>query len=473
MTQATRIETDALGELSIPLSALRGIHTQRAVDNFPAVTGFVNPSLIHAFAKVKLAAIQTNHELGLIDDDRFAAVTQACEEMMAGDLDSHFPIDALQGGAGTSTNMSVNEVLTNRALQILGRQPGDYDYLHPLHHLNLHQSTNDTYPTALKIAAILKLQQLEEALVKLQEIFQQKEKEFSHIVKVGRTQLQDAVLVTLGREMSAYAEAFGRDRWRVYKCVERLRVVNLGGTAVGTGITAPRRYIFRAVELLRDITGIGLARAENLIDATQNTDVFIEVSGILKACAGSLFKVANDLRLLSSGPENGIGEIRLPARQSGSSIMPQKVNPVIPEFVIQSVVMAMANDMALTQACSLGNLELNAFMPLVAHTLLQNLDMLTAAALTFNTHCVAGITANEEVCRNQLYSSTAVATALVERLGYKTVEKLVYQSQEQNITLRDIVIQQKLLTEEEFSQLTSPEAVTRLGSPGAGPGGPQ
>ncbi len=471
MDSATRTETDALGQMDIPASALHGIHTERALRNFPSATGPIDPDLIHAFAMVKLAALQTNRELGFFDDERFAAATKACEEMIVGELDSHFPIDTLQGGAGTSTNMNVNEVLTNRALQILGRQPGDYGYLHPLHHLNLHQSTNDTYPTALKIAAILKLQQLEEALVKLQEAFQQKEKEFSHIVKVGRTQLQDAVLVTLGREMSAYAEAFGRDRWRVYKCVERLRVVNLGGTAVGTGITAPRRYIFRAVEHLRDISGIGLARAENLIDATQNTDVFIEVGGILKACAGNLFKVANDLRFLASGPENGIGELRLPARQSGSSIMPQKVNPVIPEFVMQSAIMVMANDVALAQACSLGNLELNAFMPLIATTLLGNLNLLINACAAFKHNCIDGIAANEEVCRRQSSSSTAVATALVERLGYKTVEDLVHQAHLQGLSLRQIVIQKQLLSEEEFAELTSPESVTRLGSPSQG--GPQ
>jgi len=468
MGVSTRIETDAIGSMAIPAAALHGIHTARALGNFPSAVRTVDPDLIHAFGMVKLAALRVNRELGAIDDERFAAVSQACDEMISGELDRHFPIDALQGGAGTSTNMNVNEVLTNRALQILGRQPGDYDYLHPLHHLNLHQSTNDTYPTALKIAAILKLGQLEEALVKLQEAFQQKEKEFSHIVKVGRTQLQDAVLVTLGREMSAFAEAFGRDRWRVYKCVERLRVVNLGGTAVGTGITAPRRYIFRAVEILRDISGIGLARAENLIDATQNTDVFIEVGGILKACAGNLFKVANDLRLLASGPENGIGELRLPARQSGSSIMPQKVNPVIPEFVMQSAILVMGNDAALTQACSLGNLELNAFMPLIAHTLLCNLNLLTNACDAFKNNCVDGMTANEEVCRRQLHSSTAVATALVERLGYKTVEDLVHQAHLQGVSLRALVIQNNLLSEDEFEDLTSPESVTRLGSPNQG-----
>jgi len=284
-------------------------------------------------------------------------------------LNEHILADALQGGAGTSTNMNVNEVLANRALQIITKPLGTYETISPLDNINLHQFTNDTYPTALKIAAIKILRKLEHSVLNLQEAFQQKEKEFAHIVKIGRTQLQDPVLTTLGREMSAYAEAFNRDRWRIYKCEERLRVVNLGGTAIGTGLGAPKQFIFRVVDQLRENTNIGLARSENLIDGTQNVDVFVEVSGILKACATNLLIISNDLRLLSSGPDAGFSEINLPQKQAGSSIMPAKINPVIPEAVAQAAMLVMGNDQIITQACSAGNLELNQFMPLIANAL--------------------------------------------------------------------------------------------------------
>jgi aspartate ammonia-lyase len=270
-----RIEKDLLGEREVPAGALHGIHTERAIENFPLSGRRVNPALIHAYGAVKLACAQTNHELGWWDDAKAKAIETACSEMMEGLLDPHVVVDALQGGAGTSTNMNVNEVLANRALQLLGRPIGDYAAVSPLEDINLHQSTNDTYPTALKVAAINDLRALEREVIALLEEFQRKEKAFAHVVKVGRTQMQDAVLTTLGREMSAYAEAFARDRWRIYKCEERLRVVNLGGTAIGTGLAAPREYIFRAIERLKDITGLGLARAENLVEATQNADVFV------------------------------------------------------------------------------------------------------------------------------------------------------------------------------------------------------
>jgi aspartate ammonia-lyase len=361
----TRTETDWSGEKQIPAGALWGIHTARAVENFPLSGRKVHPELITAFGEVKLACAQTNIQLGFWKDNskKASAIEKACFEMSQGLLTEHILVDALQGGAGTSTNMNVNEVIANRALQILGKLPGSYEIISPLGDVNLHQSTNDTYPTALKIAAIRLLRLLEQNVFLLQESFQQKEKEFAHIVKIGRTQLQDAVLTTLGREMGAYAEAFNRDRWRIYKCEERLRVVNLGGTAIGTGLGAPRLFIFRVVDRLRENTGLGLARAENLIDATQNADVFVEVSGILKAHASNLLKISNDLRLLSSGPNAGLGEINLPPRQAGSSIMPGKVNPVIPEAVAQAAMKVMGNDLVITQACSSGNLELNPFMP--------------------------------------------------------------------------------------------------------------
>jgi aspartate ammonia-lyase len=459
-----RKERDLLGEREVPAEALHGIHTERALENFPLTGRRVNPALVHAYGAVKLACARTNHELGWWDEAKARAIESACSEMMEGKLDAHLLVDALQGGAGTSTNMNVNEVLANRALQLLGRPLGEYETVSPLDDLNLHQSTNDTYPTALKVAAIQRLRGLEREVIPLLEEFQRKEKATAHVVKVGRTQLQDAVLTTVGREMAAYAEAFARDRWRIYKCEERLRVVNLGGTAIGTGLAAPRQFIFRAIEHLRDVTNLGLARAENLVEATQNTDVFVEVSGILKACASNLLKVATDLRLLSSGPDAGLGEIRLPARQAGSSIMPGKVNPVIPEAVSQAAMAVMANDQAIAQACSMGNLELNAFLPLIADALLGSLDLLAQACAIFYRLCVVGIEADEERCRRNVEGATATVTALVESIGYHAAQEVAAAAQAEGKSVREIVLARGLLSEEEFDLLISPEMVTRLGS---------
>ena len=464
-SQPTRLEQDALGSVALPSTALHGVHTRRAVDNFLLSGRRVDPALVQAYGAVKLACTRANHELGRWDAATFAAIERACSEMAEGQLDDAVLVDALQGGAGTSTNMNVNEVLANRALVLLGHAPGDYDRLSPLDDLNLHQSTNDTYPTALKVAAIRRLRELQAAVVALQEAFQEREKAFAHIVKVGRTEFQDAVLTTLGREMAAYAEAFSRDRWRIYKCEERLRVVNLGGTAIGTGLAAPRAYIFRVVEHLRTVTGLGLARAENLVDATQNADVFVEVSGILKALAVNLLKVANDLRLLSSGPDGGLGELRLPPRQAGSSIMPGKVNPVIPEAVVQVALTVLGHDLALTQAGALGSLELNAFLPLIADALLTSLGLLTRACTILRRHCVEGLAADEERCRRMVDSATATVTALVGRLGYEAAAAIAEQARTQGLTIRAAALASGRLTAAEFDDLTSAEAVTRLGSP--------
>jgi aspartate ammonia-lyase len=460
-----RKEHDLLGERDVPAGALHGIHTERAIENFPLARRPVNPALIHAYGAVKLACARTNRELGCWDGRKAAAIEAACEEMIEGRLDAHIVVDALQGGAGTSTNMNVNEVLANRALQLLGRPLGDYAAVSPADDINRHQSTNDTYPTALKVAAIGRLRELEREVVALLEEFQRKEKQLAHVVKVGRTQLQDAVLITLGREMGAYAEAFARDRWRIYKCEERLRTVNLGGTAIGTGLAAPRQYIFRVVDHLREITGYGLGRAENLVEATQNADVFVEVSGILKACASNLLKVSGDLRLLASGPDAGFGEIRLPPRQAGSSIMPGKVNPVIPEAVSQAAMAVMAHDHALTMACSLGNLELNAFLPLVADALLTSLDLLTAACGILRRLCVAGIEADEDRCRRTVCGATATATALVAAIGYEAAQRIAAEARRSGRTVRDAAIAAGLLTAEQFDSLVAGESVMRLGSP--------
>lgn len=467
MNGSTREEQDLLGRLHVPAQSLCGIHTMRAVENFPLSGRLVHPELVRAYGAVKRACADTNCALGFWSDDppKAQAIIQSATEMMNGLLTQHIVVDHLQGGAGTSTNMNVNEVLANRALAILGEPLGNYKRVSPLDDINRHQSTNDTYPTALRLAAIRLLDGLEQKLVALQESFQDKEKRFAHVVKVGRTQLQDAVLITLGREMGSYAEAINRDRWRVYKCQERLRVVNLGGTAIGTGLTAPRQFIFRVVDALRDVTGIGFARAENLVEATQNTDVFVEVSGILKACASSLLKIATDLRLLASGPEAGFGEILLPERQAGSSIMPGKVNPVIPEAVGQVAMLVMGYDATLTMACSMGNLELNPFLPLVAVCLLETCELLTNACAVFQRLCVDGIEANEPRCRESVAGSVALATALVPALGYDKACQIAAQARQTGRGVREIVLSEKLLTEEQFDDLTSPEAVCRLGNP--------
>ena len=466
-TDQHRIERDLIGTMRLPRQLLYGIHTARAVENFLLAGRPVHPALVAAYGDVKLACTLTNRALGMWVEDpaKAEAIEQACREMAQGELTPHIAVDLLQGGAGTSTNMNINEVLANRALEILGEPHGHYERVSPLDDINRHQSTNDTFPTALRLAAIRLLRHLEEQLVALQEAFQVQEKRFAHVVKVGRTEMQDAVLTTLGREMGAYAEAFNRDRWRMYKCEERLRVVNLGGTAIGTGLTAPRAFIFRVVDTLREVTGVGFARAENLIDATQNADVFVEVAGILKACATSLLKVSTDLRLLSSGPEAGFGEIRLPELQAGSSIMPGKLNPVIPEAIAQAAMMVMGHDVTIAHACASGSLELNPFLPLVAACLLESCDLLARSCCILRRHCVEGMEADETRCRLHVETSTATATALLPILGYEGACRVARQAKETRRTIREIVLADGLLTAEAFDELISPEAVTRLGMP--------
>ncbi len=483
---ALRLEHDLIGGRELPAAALHGIHTARALENFPLAGRPVPRGLACAYGSVKLACARTNRRLGAWRDDpaKADAIEAACGELAEGRLAALIVVDALQGGAGTSTNMNVNEVLANRALELLGLPPGTYARVSPLDDLNLHQSTNDTYPTALKLAAIRALQTLEPRLVALQEAFQAAERRFAHVVKVGRTQLQDAVLTTLGRGMGAYADALSRDRWRLYKCEERLRVVNLGGTAIGTGLAAPRRFIFEVTETLREVTGIGFARADNLIDATQNADVFAEVSGLLRTHAVSLLKICGDLRLLASGPDAGFGELLLPARQAGSSIMPGKVNPVIPEAVSQAAMLVMGHDAVIAQACAAGSLELNPFLPLVAACLLESLGLLANANDILRRHCVEGLKANEARCRQHVANATATATALLPALGYARVSEVVGRAAATGRTIREVVVAPDQaavngaghgvgeatgaggLTPAEFDTLISPEAVCRLGMNG-------
>lgn len=465
-----RMEKDMIGERPVPASALYGINTARALDNFMLSGNRVHAALVRAFGSVKLAAAQTNRSIGVWEDDpvKADAIEAACREMMDGKLDAHFSIDALQGGAGTSTNMNANEVLANRALQMCGRSLGDYKYISPLEDINRHQSTNDTYPTALKLAAIWRIRELEKSLSHLVEAFQNKEKEFAEVIKIGRTELQDAVPISLGREMAAYAAAFGRDRWRLSKCEERLRAINLGGTAVGTGIAAPRSYIFRVSETLRSLTGIGFSRAEDLLENTQNADVFVEVSGFLKACATSLIKCCTDLRLLSSGPEAGLGEIKLPALQMGSSLMPGKVNPVIPEAVTQAAMRVLGYDLQISMAAAGGNLELNPFMPLIADSLLASIDLLVNACDMLRTRCIDGIVANKERCRKMVEESSTLVTALVSRIGYTRASDLVKLARAKGLSIRQCAIDEQIMTDRDFDELIKPEAILRLGQPDKG-----
>ncbi len=414
-----RTEGDLLGTLQVPAAAYWGVHTQRALENFPFSGYRVPPGMLRAFALVKKACSLANAELGLLAPAKAAAIASACDEIAAGGLSDQFPVDALQGGAGTSTNMNVNEVIANRAIELLGGTRGDYGRVHPIEDVNLNQSTNDTYPTALKISAILGLRRLSEAVAGLQGAFQEKEKEFAGIVTIGRTEWQEAVPITLGAEFSGFAEAMSRDRWRTFKCEERLRVVNLGGTAVGTGISAPRSYIFLVIERLRDVTGLGLARGENLLDQTANADCFVEVSGILKAHAASLVKVCSDLRVLGL-----LGEIRVPAVQAGSSIMPAKVNPVLLEAGIQAGLKVMANDSLIADACSRGTLQINELLPLVSFALHESLDLLARVDTKLTAH-VRGIQADSERCRELLEGSPMIATALLPHIGYDRATALV------------------------------------------------
>lgn len=462
--EGIREETDMLGSRDVEQGVLYGIHSLRARENFVIAARPVRPELIHAYGAVKLAALKTNHELNPWPRDVYESIQAACVEMSEGGLDEHIIVDALQGGAGTSTNMNVNEVLANRALQILGEPLGSYDIIDPLDDINLHQSTNDSYPSALKVAAIIAVRQLAERVTELQDAFQRQEQRLNDVVKVARTQMQDAVLTTLGREMSAYAESLSRDRWRIFKCEERLRVINLGGTAIGTGIGAPRNYIFRVVDALREIVGFGLTRGENLVDVTQNADVFVEVSGILKTLAVNLQKIAGDLRFMSSGPEAGIGEISLPPLQAGSSIMPSKVNPVIPEAVIQAALKVIANDQALTTAAAMGNLELNAFMPLIADTLLENIALLSQACTIFAEKCVEGLSPEPVRCAALVNSSTAALTALVDEFGYNRIKEVAARAEAEGLTIEEAVVANGLCSREEFQDRIAPEQVMQLGS---------
>jgi aspartate ammonia-lyase len=451
-----RKEHDLLGTMEIPQDSYIGIHTQRALENF-AISGYkTDEDFIRAYGFVKLACMKTIFN-DKQESKKQSAIIQASRELSEGKLNNYITVDALQGGAGTSLNMNINEVIANRALELLGEAKGNYDIISPLNDINKYQSTNDTFPTAFKIAAIFKLRKLEEVVIQLQESLQKKEHEFADVVKIGRTQLTEAILTTLGKEFSAYAEAISRDRWRIYKCEERLRVVNIGGTAIGTALGAPKKYIFNVIEVLRDLTQIGLARAENLVDNTQNTDIFSEVSGILKAHATNLIKISNDLRLLGS-----FKEIKLPARQAGSTIMPGKVNPVIAEMVVQAGLKVLGNDVIISHACSLGQLELNQNLPLIAFSLLESLNLLINSNKIFAEKCIDGIEADREKIKSDVYSATATLTALLPKFGYEQLSEISEKITLTNLSVKDYILEHNLLSATEFEELISPENILAL-----------
>lgn len=421
-----RTERDVLGEMELPENAMYGINSARALENFDLKGRTVNMELIRAIVIVKKAAALSYRKLKIGDEKVWTAILAACDHILAGEYDSQFRLQALQGGAGTSINMNVNEVVANAAIIELGGKPGDYGLVHPIDDVNRGQSTNDVVPTALRIAAVKNLRLLSEECSKLQTSLQKRENEYEDVMKLGRTELMDAVPVSAGQEFGAYAQAIARDRWRLYKAEERLRQVNIGGTAVGLMDTADRRYRFEIIEQLRLLTGYGLAAAEYPMDVTQNNDVFVEISGLLKALAVNLLKISNDLRLMNSGPYGGLGEIRLAEMQQGSSIMPGKVNPVIPEMTMQCAMRVIANDSAITMAAAHGEFELNAFLPLIADSLLESLTLMTNAVRLFCSKCIDILQVNEENCKIHLDKSYAFAASYISKLGYDAVSRVVH-----------------------------------------------
>ena len=461
-----RTEHDLLGAREVPAEAYYGIHTLRAAENFPLLGQPLHPVLISALAQVKAACARANARTGHLEPKLADAIMQAAEEVAAGALREQFIVDALQGGAGTSANMNANEVLANRALEILGEPKGHYSLLDPLDHVNMQQSTNDVFPTALRAAALRLLLPLIEDFSSLQSALQEKEQEYAATLALGRTEMQDAVPITWGQRFAAWAQAVQRDWWRLHVVEEKLRQVNLGGTAVGTGLNADRKYIYVVTDYLREITGLGLARAENTVDLTQNADVFVEVSGLLKTAAVTLAKIAADLRLLSSGPRGGIREALLPEQQAGSSIMPGKVNPVIPEAVTQAAFQVMANDQAITLAAQAGQLELNAFLPLIAHNLLESLDLLHGAVTIFIEKCLTGLQVDEPRAQHWLDCSFSLATAVAPYLGYHVASEVAREAAHRKTTVRDVLIERNLFTPEELDQITAAYELTTPGVAG-------
>ena len=459
----SRIERDLLGEREVPRSAYYGVHTLRALENFNISGTPIStyPDLVNALASVKKAAALANLDLGLLDPGRAQAIQAACDEIIEGKLHDQFVVDVIQGGAGTSTNMNANEVIANRALQLMGHECGDYAVLHPNEHVNMGQSTNDVVPTALKVAGWVSILRLIDAMDRLRAAFEEKSIEFKDTLKMGRTQLQDAVPMTLGQEFSAYGVMLMEDTQRLRETLPLICEINMGATAVGTGITSHPEYAERVCAHLRQITDIPFVTAPNLIEATQDAGVFVQISGVLKRVAIKLSKVCNDLRLLSSGPRTGLGEINLPPVQAGSSIMPGKVNPVIPEVVNQIAFEVIGNDVTVSFAAEAGQLQLNAFLPIAAHSIFKSLKHLRNGCLVLEERCVRGITANHDRLEEHMNRSIGVVTALNPYIGYANATEIAQQALRTGRSVSDLVIEKKLLSKEELSEILRPENLTR------------
>lgn len=459
----TRQERDSIGFKELPAEAYYGIQTLRAAENF-CITGLnMHPEIISSIVQIKKAAAITNFEVGRLDKKRADAIVQACDEILTGQYQDQFIVDPIQGGAGTSLNMNANEVIANRAIELLGGKKGDYSLVNPNDHVNYGQSTNDVFPSCGRITALKLLNRAMAELERLYRTLNEKAKEFDDVIKMGRTQLQDAVPIRLGQEFCAYSRAIRRDITRFEHAKDEMSSLNLGGTAIGTGLNADVLYLQRVVKNIALISGLHLVQAYDLIDATQNLDGYVFVSGAVKTCAVNLSKMSNDLRLMSSGPRTGLGEINLPPKQHGSSIMPGKVNPVIPEVVNQVAFNIIGNDTAITLAAEAGQLELNAFEPIIFYNLFQSVETLTFAVKTLVDNCIGGITANKEHCLKQVENSVGIITAVSPHIGYDKASEVAKEAIRSGASVKDLILQERLLTETELDQVLDPYAMTAPG----------
>lgn len=466
MSLQTRTEKDFLGEKEVPLEAYYGIQTLRAVENFPITGQRIHPELIIALAMVKKAAACANKDIHQLSPTIADAIIGAADEIIEGKWHDQFLVDPIQGGAGTSINMNANEVIANRAIERLGEAKGNYSVISPNNHVNRAQSTNDAFPTSIHIALLRLLHKLTDELEQLITSFQNKAEQFNAVIKMGRTHLQDAVPIRLGQEFEAYAKVLARDLKRIRGTEENVLEINMGATAVGTGLNADPRYIEEVVKHLAEITALPLKHAQHLVDATQNTDVYTEISAALKICMINMSKIANDLRLLASGPRSGFGELMLPKRQPGSSIMPGKVNPVIPEVVNQVAFQVIGNDLTISLASEAGQLELNVMEPVLVFNLLQSLDMMRGAFHVFRLHCLDGIQANEAKCMSDVGNSVGILTALNPHLGYEIAARIARQVIETGRSVRELCLEYQVLTEEELDIILDPFQMTKPGISG-------
>ena len=466
-TAELRMEKDFLGIQEVPTDAYYGIQTLRAIDNFP-ITGYrIHDDLIRTMALVKKAAALANMEIGNLEQRIGQAIVAAADEVIRGKWHDQFIVDPIQGGAGTSINMNTNEVIANRAIELLGGRMGDYSQLSPNSHVNMAQSTNDSFPTAVHIATLSLISRLLMTMEGLYTAFDKKAVEFDHVIKLGRTHLQDAVPIRLGQEFEAYKRVLKRDMIRIQKTMDHLYEVNMGATAVGTGLNADVHYIHRVVKILADLSEFPLVSADHLVDATQNTDAYTEVSSALKICMINMSKIANDLRLLASGPRAGLNEIKLPARQPGSSIMPGKINPVICEVVNQVAFQVIGNDHTISLASEAGQLELNVMEPVLVFNLLQSLTIMNQVFKVFTTHCIEGIEANIEVCQKYVDESVGIMTALNPHLGYETSAKIAHEAILTHRSIRELCLEYQLMTQDELDVILNPYEMTNPGIAGS------